>query len=111
MAKRQKRSAAPTPETTETIAPTEGEQVQQRTETTAPEPKKEPKKPTGMMADLKTLVFENPSLTVDALRGQLQAMGHNPSRSSISTIRADFLHSLRCLHFSGVRGLTKFVVK
>jgi hypothetical protein len=106
------------------VEPTEGQQpVETTTETaavepTAEQPKPDAKKPAkaprplkGMMVDLKTLVWNNPTMDADALLAELKKLGHTPSKTSVQTIRADFLHSMRCLAFLGVKGLGKFVVK
>jgi hypothetical protein len=103
--------AVPQPvETTTETAAVEPTAEQPKPEA-AKKPAKAPRPLKGMMVDLKLLTWEHPDWTADQLVVALKEKGHSPSKSSVSTIRADFLHSMRCLAFLGVKGLTKFVVK
>lgn len=104
----------PATETAPTTEATEGAATPP-TEPTS-EKKPEVKKPTrtvkplgGMMYRLKCLTWEHPDWDTDQLVAELKKEGFTPSKVSVQTIRADFLHSMRVLAFLGVRGLGKFV--
>jgi cell division septation protein DedD len=80
----------------------------------AKKPAKEPKAPRplqGMMVSLKMLVFASPSLPIDDLVAQLKEEGFTPSRSSVATIKADFIHSVRVLDACGIKGLKSLLPK
>ena len=92
-------------------APTVSEAPAQPTAKAEAKKPKEPKPLAGMMYELKRLVYDDHALSVDDLMSRLKARGYAPSKTSVQTIRADYLHTIRVLHFVGVKGLSKFISK
>jgi hypothetical protein len=59
------------------------------------------KKPTGSLATIKAFLIEDPNMSVDDLEAAMRKKDFETSRVVISTARADFRHSLRCLQEAG----------
>jgi len=55
----------------------------------------------GAQTRIKEIVVAEPSMTLDAVREALKTEGYVTSSAAISTIRSDFLHSLRVLKATG----------
>jgi len=72
--------------------------------------KKPAKRGTGVTASIKQIMLVNPHIELEDLMAKLQEKGFDPiSQMTVSTVRADFRHTLKIMHESSALGeaLTK----
>jgi hypothetical protein len=66
-------------------------------EKAAPAPKAEPAPKADKLGKIKTAVFNNPQADADTLLAMLAKDGITTTKSTVQTVRADFIHSMRTL--------------